>query len=237
MLEQEFYHALCSPLGPVQPIEGAGYLYYNNIIYNRIEALIDNFPAVTACLSEAFMRQVAQDYCVHYGTKNGNLNIYGDNLGDYLSSLNACKPYNFIKDLADFEFETQSLLYASDENTLSANDFSDAIQVQQSPYLLKASLAFSSEYPIFEISNFCLGKNKDMPVKNKPLYHYFLYRDPETLKIFVRLLLNAEIQIIPILKTSGILGIDDALLENTEIQGFINFLLQKQLWVTYSGLS
>jgi hypothetical protein len=233
MLEQEFYSRLYDN-NNIQPLKGAGYIYYNNIINNRIDALIDIFPAVTACLGDDYIRYIAKDYCQKNDAKDGNLNLYGQNWGIYLLSLEACKPYEFIKDLADFEYRTQILLYEKESLFLSPTQFVQEIQNNQSVYLSQQTFVFSTIYPVFEISNFCLGKTQKQPninSKKQCFQHYFLYRDVHNLKVFVKKISNSVTQIMPILRTKGILSLTDEHLQDKEINVFIDFLIKKQLWI------
>ncbi len=230
MLEQEFYDALLKD-NTVQKIGGAGNIYYNNIIQARIEALIDIFSAVTACLSENYVRHIAQDYCRKYDTECGNLNLYGHNFGAYLGSLSECQKYAYIRDLADFEYAIRRLLYGVDENHLLAENFIHAIQAEKSPLLPQSTLGFSSCYPIADIADFCLGKTDSMPDINKKLYHYFLYRDTDTQGIFVKLITAQDMEIIPILKTQGILALSDTVMRIESVAVFIQFLTAKNLWI------
>jgi hypothetical protein len=230
MLEREFYNALLKD-NSVQKIGEAGDIYYNNIIQARIEALIDIFPAVTACVSEDYMRHVAYDYCRKHDAVGGNLNLYGDNFGAYLGSLSECQKYAYIRDLADFEYCIRRLLYSVDENHLLAENFIHAIQAEKSPLLPQSTLGFSSCYPIADIADFCLGKTEAMPDINKKLYHYFLHRDTDTQGIFVKSITAHDMEIIPILKTQGVLGLSDTVITIESVAMFIQFLTAKNLWI------
>lgn len=230
MLEQEFYDALLRD-NSIQKIGGTGDIYYNNIIQARIDALIDIFPAVTACLSEDYIRYIAQDYCRKHDAKDGNLNLYGHNFGAYLGGLSECQKYHYIRDLADFEYGIRHLLYVTDDNHLSPTAFIHAIQAEQSPLLSQASYGYSSCYPVAEIADFCLEKTANMPDTTEYLWHYFLYRDTNTHTIFVKPITAQDIEIIPILKTRGVLGLDDNIMNTETIQVFLKFLTEKNLWI------
>ncbi len=230
MLEQEFYKTLLKD-NTIQKIDGAGSIYYNNIIQARIEALIDIFPAVTACVSDNYVRHIAHDYCRKYDAEGGNLNLYGHNFGAYLGSLSECQKYAYIRDLADFEYAIRRLLYGVDENHIVPENFIHAIQTEQSPLLPQSTLGFSSCYPIADIADFCLGKTDSMPDIDKKLYHYFLYRDCDAHSIFVKSITAQDMEIIPILKTQGVLALSDTVMRIESVAVFIQFLTAKKLWV------
>ncbi len=230
MLEIQFYKSLLKD-NVIQPISGTGNIYYHNIIQARTEALLDIFPAVTACLSEDYIRFIAQDYCRQYDALHGNLNLYGNNFGQYLAEIPECTKYPFIRDLADFEYAIQCLLYCRDENHLSLNDFMQAVQNEKSPVLSKVTLGFNSCYAVTDIADFCLQKTDIQPNITENLFYYFLYRDIKTQKIFIKSITASEMEIIPILKTRGILGLSEDMLNHSTVSIFLNFLTTQNLWI------
>jgi hypothetical protein len=230
MLEQEFYDTLVKD-NMVYMSGGASGIYVNNIIQARIDVLIDIFPAVTACLSEEYIRYIAKDYCRRYDSPQGNLNLYGNHFGAYLANLPECTAYPYIRDLADFEYMIQYLLYVQDENNIIASDFVTRISNQESLLMLQASIGFSSCYKIAEISDFCLQKTQITPDINQNFSHYLLYRDTQTHTVFVKTITTEQMEIIPILKTQGIFGLSETTMGNPIIQEFLSFLTVKNLWV------
>ena len=230
MLETEFYQKLVRD-NVIQSISGTAGIYYNNIMQARIDTLIDIFPAVTACLSEDYIRYIAQDYSKKHDALSGNLNLYGYGFGAYLASLPLCGAYPYMRDLADFEYSVQCLLYAVDENHLLPDNFIQAVQNEKSPLLSKSSLGFLSCYAIDDIADFCLGKTEIKPNVNEIIAYYFLYRDTVTQKVFMKSITAQQTEIIPVLKTQGILGINDTLLGNQEINVFLSFLTANNLWI------
>lgn len=229
MLEQEFYDQLIKNQ-ELQLQTRRQFVYYNNIKHNRIEALIDIFPAITACLSNEYIRHICQDFVTQYDPEDGNLNIYGRYFGQYLASLDACKPYPYVHDLADFEYHIRRLLYAPDQEILSPDAFAANIQNQQSPRLIQASFGFNCSYPVSAIADYALRRQSQAPDISQGEYYYFLYRDLQTLNIFVKQLSKHSFEIIPILSIQGINGLNDTLLANPEITEFIQFLIINNLW-------
>jgi|GEM_PF-6201670 len=232
MLEKEFYAAIYHD-NAIHTLKDTGHIYFNNIIQGRMNALLDIFPAVTACLSQEYMQHIAPDFCKYNDAPRGNLNLYGQKFGQYLTTLPACYQFQYIQDLADFEYITQSLLYAVDENHLLDTQFTQALGNHQSVKMAQSNIGFSSEFPILQIADFCLGRTHEMPDINTvdTLYHYFLYRDPEQLKVFVKPISSAQLEIIPFLKSKSIDNLDNALMQNPKIANFIQFLISRNIFV------
>lgn len=229
MLEQEFFDNLIKE-NEIQPQTGSKFIYYNNIISARIEALIDIFPAVNACLSEEYVRHIAQDFAEKYASFGGNLNLYGKEFSSYLADLAACKPYPYLRDLADFEYTIRKLLYAKDDNALSVPEFTEALQNNESPILISAALGFNSEYDVAALADYALGRTVETPKIQAGSYYYFLYRDYKSMNIFVKVLNASQFELIPILVSSGVSKIDEALLQESEIVEFIQFLIHNNLF-------
>lgn len=229
MLEQDFYEHLIKN-NNIQQSKGKLQIYSDNIIQARMRALIDIFPAVTACLSKEYIEYVAQDYVKSHAPQQGNLNLYGNHFGAYLTNKVECKNYPFIRDLADFEYQIRLLLYYSDENHYHNDSWHSIIKSNKNVKILNASIGFTACYPVTDIADFCLEKTSVPPKIDVGLYHYFLYRDYVSQQIYVKPVSKHIIEIMPLLKTGGILSLFD-LLNNQEIQDFLNFLCKKRLWV------
>ena len=139
--------------------------------------------------------------------------------------------YPYMRDLADFEYMIQYLLYIQDEHNISASEFVTRISNQESLLMLQASIGFTSCYKIAEISDFCLQKTQTTPDINQNVSHYLLYRDTQTHTVFVKTITTEQMQIIPILKTQGILGVSEKTINTPIIQDFLSFLIVKNLWI------
>lgn len=233
MLEQEFYNAIIQDKR-LSPLKNKPYIYYNNILQGRINALKDIFSAVSACLGDSYIQHIALDFCQKYDAPHGNLNLYGQEFGAYLAQLPACAPYPYIRDLADFEYMIQKILYMEDEAHISPQEFALCLQdTHKTLWLARSNIVFSSFYKISDIMDYCLGRQEDIPdtTHNSQLNHYFIYRDPISLKNFVKSITPSQVEIIPTLRTQHIGNIEPEKISAPDIQEFLQFLIQSQLLV------
>ena len=225
MFEQDFLVKLAehdAPLGMK--------IYANNISSGRISALEGTFPATASCLGEEFFKQACAFYAKDNAGESSNLNLYGRTFGRFLASLSQCQHIPYLRDLADFEYHSRRLFYALDENYVTAQEIanaSDDLHIS----LAKASLLFSTYYPIPDIADFCLELGELPPITSE-LRHYFLYRSVQDNEIYVKLLDDDSAQIIPILRDQGLSGLKQENFMNHNISETISFLMLRGLFVT-----
>lgn len=107
--------------GPLESIVGNGLgpaallrIYRHSCDAIQTGALRISYPAVLALVGEAFFVQAARGYRTAYPSHAGNLQDFGDRLGEFLASLPALRAMAYLPDVARLEWLRQQAALAAE---------------------------------------------------------------------------------------------------------------------------
>lgn len=103
-------------LSPAQRIK----IYQNNAFFILTEHLKAAFPATATLASEAFFNYLCREFIKSSPPTNGDMNLYGAQLPDFMKSSGLVDQYPFLVDLARLEWYRQESYMADEDRSASA---------------------------------------------------------------------------------------------------------------------
>lgn len=167
-LQQRFMAALydAAAPGPIAAIDGNGLgaaarlrIYRNSCNETHTAALRVTYPAVRALVGEAFFDQAARGYRHAFPSRSGNLQAFGDRLGDYLATLASCRAYPYLPDVARLEWLRQATILAPAAAAITPDAFRRRLGVATAStrVALHPSLhVIRSAYPLLRIWRYAM---------------------------------------------------------------------------------
>ena len=206
----------------------AAEIYSNNIISSRANALKMTYPATVNCLGEAYFNQKAREFAESEQGDGTNLNLYGAGFGAFLSAAPECAPYPFLRDLCDFEYACRRVSLAPECESPEPETVIKDIERYASLLFLGDCVTFlTSDYPVLDIAEYCLGRREDLPESKAVSKSYLIYRPAEAVKI--QEVTPPEIALIQTLRDRGLARALTEAGENCEKNAFLVFLIRLKL--------
>lgn len=98
-------------------------LYRGNLTANWERSLGNAYPVLSQLVGEEFFRALARTYGRATPLDSGDLNTFGDRLGEFLDGFAPVADYPYMPDLARLEWLMHRAHYASDAAPLTVEDF------------------------------------------------------------------------------------------------------------------
>ena len=95
--------------------------YRRNVLGNWTAALTSTFPVLASLLGTEAFKQLGADFVTSHPSRDGDLNRYGAEFPDYLSSTPWTLDYPYLPDVARLEWALQEAYFAADPESF---DFS-----------------------------------------------------------------------------------------------------------------
>lgn len=103
-------------LSPAQRLK----IYQNNAFFILTEHLKAAFPATATLASEEFFNYLCREFIKSSPPTNGDMNLYGGQLSDFMKSSGLVDQYPFLVDLARLEWYRQESYIADEDRSASA---------------------------------------------------------------------------------------------------------------------
>lgn len=96
---------------------------YSNAYQTRlIEALISNYPILNAYLGTDIFNKIACDYIDEYPSCNRSIRWFGDKLPGYLNEHQDYRKFEYLAELAEFEWKQTLVFDAADSSVLQIDE-------------------------------------------------------------------------------------------------------------------
>ena len=112
-------------------------VYRRGVLENRGGALAAAYPVVRRLVGEAFFREAAARYAREHPSTSGDLNDFGDRMGDFLAGYPHAAALAYLGDVARLEWAVHESLRAADA---AAFDFAALAELDERRY---ATLRFT----------------------------------------------------------------------------------------------
>jgi len=126
-------------------------VYRNNTFGALLDYLADVYPATQGVLGKDYFRQLGRVFIQQQPPAEGNIHLYGENLGGLVSTINELTAYPYLSDLLRYEWQLHSLYYQDNSDVLNLNEFDQQALLEQNVEFHQAHYLFESDYPIYEI--------------------------------------------------------------------------------------
>jgi hypothetical protein len=149
-------------------------IYQNNIFTALTSNLKNKYPLVCRFVDERFFNYACDEYIQQHPSSSGNLDNYGNNFAEFLSSFTPTQNIAYLKDLAHLEWLLH-LCYsaASEEPKFIAKKEENILQ------LAPASFILYSEYPIYQLWEIGAEGNSSVPIDLEESEAICIYRTNE----------------------------------------------------------
>ncbi|MDQ6951532.1 MAG: DNA-binding domain-containing protein [Mariprofundales bacterium] len=137
---------------------------YRHIVENILsDALKTSYPATLLLVGEPFFDLAADRYVHQYPPQYGNLQRYGGQLSDLLSTMDEAADLAYLPDIARLEWARQRCYLAADAEAMGVSEV--AAQLQQlgdaSLQLHPSVELITSEHRIFDLWRYCMEPTED----------------------------------------------------------------------------
>ena len=93
--------------------------YANNILFNRVDALVEAFPVVRQLVGEAFFDGMARAAARALPSRSGDLNRYGAGFADFIAAFPPAQAIPYLADAARVDWLAHQAYYAPDTAPLA----------------------------------------------------------------------------------------------------------------------
>ena len=157
--EARFAAALSDPAAPAPDVltKASAHrfaVYRNNVAISLIETLEARFPAVCAAVGDDFFKAMARVFIAEHPPRLPMMNVYGDDLPDFLRHFAPAADVPYLPDLAEVDAARTRAAYVADVEPLTGATLQGLApeQLAAMRVVLHPSLAvISSIYPIVTI--------------------------------------------------------------------------------------
>jgi len=155
-------------------------VYLNNYEQSLVKAVMSVYELISALTGDEFAQKIAASYVRDHKPASGNMNIYGHDYADFIKNYEGARDVPYLADIARMEWALHSAYYAADEQPMEIA----WLQTMDEEALgdLKLELCadvhiVKSEYPVFDIREFCLAENgADLNIEDKQAQNCLIYR-------------------------------------------------------------
>jgi len=138
------------------------------------------YPATLALVGEAYFEQVAHRFRMVHPATLGNLQCFGEGLGDFLESLPETQGLPYLGDVARLEWLRQEVVLAVDASTLSTDEFVRALACAEgnAHIALHPSIRlFASRHPVVTLWRYALQPDGERLRLTGTGEHVLLWRE------------------------------------------------------------
>ena len=142
-------------------------VYQNNYRHNLTNILTQTYPVILKLIGQDCFASVISQFIKIYPPKCANLNVYGGDFSDFVSTLDILKPLHYLPDMARLEWCMNQAYFANDDISITAYQ----AQNMGIDHFLSCNLSLcdnvdiiTSQYPIYDIWHFCTQDNSENPL-------------------------------------------------------------------------
>ncbi|MBV8656871.1 MAG: putative DNA-binding domain-containing protein [Burkholderiales bacterium] len=88
--------------------------YANNILFNRVDALVEAFPVTRQLVGDAFFEGMARAAARRQASRSGDLNRYGAEFADFIAAFPPAQSLPYLADAARVDWLAHRAYYAAD---------------------------------------------------------------------------------------------------------------------------
>lgn len=140
-------------------------IYRNNILTSCSQAIAAAYPLTEKLVGRDFFRQTVRAFILEYPPAEGNLNLYGAVLPDFIKGYKPAQSLPYLADFARLEWARHAAFYAPDDSALNPEDLS-RIRKSELPGLRltfrRSFTLLQSAFPLDEIFAFCRNEKPDI---------------------------------------------------------------------------
>lgn len=159
-LQAEFIESMFSDIknGDILNDPEHSVIYANNVISSLTRALENTYPMINKIIGDHFFQNAAKEYILRYPSTSSNLNEYGEYFSDFLKFFEPATEFDYLPEVALFEWTTHEIQTAGDADDFSLKDL-EQYTPEEYPNLHftlnPASRVLHFDYPILDIIELC----------------------------------------------------------------------------------
>ncbi len=138
-------------------------VYQNNVLKSLTDVVIATYPLIESLTGIEFLRGAARLYIQDNLPEKSNLNDYGGNFSTFIEGFEPAKNLPYLPDIARMEWAMNEAYYAPDDSALNMQELQNIAEedFEHLTFSLRHSCRFiRSNYPLYEIRDFCLEKDR-----------------------------------------------------------------------------
>lgn len=138
-------------------------VYQNNVLKSLADVIVATYPLIEILTGKDFLRGMARDFIKNNLPEKGNINDYGGGFADFIKDFEVAKGLPYLSDIARMEWAVNEVYYAPDDTAIDMKKLQGVAEkdFERLSFSLRKSCRFiTSDYPLYEIRDFCLEESR-----------------------------------------------------------------------------